>query len=39
LSQRKACGHDADLLFYRTEEAREGRDAFTAKCRPEFAKR
>jgi naphthoate synthase len=28
--------HDANLLFYATEEAREGREAFKAKRRPEF---
>jgi naphthoate synthase len=28
--------HDANLLFYSTEEAREGREAFKAKRRPEF---
>jgi naphthoate synthase len=28
--------HDANLLFYGTEEAREGREAFKAKRRPEF---
>jgi naphthoate synthase len=30
--------HDANLLFYATEEAREGREAFKAKRRPEFEK-
>ncbi|QRI78856.1 MULTISPECIES: 1,4-dihydroxy-2-naphthoyl-CoA synthase [Rhodococcus] len=30
--------HDANLLFYSTEEAREGREAFKAKRRPEFDK-
>ncbi|OOL33589.1 dihydroxynaphthoic acid synthetase [Rhodococcus rhodochrous] len=30
--------HDANLLFYSTEEAREGREAFKAKRRPEFEK-
>lgn len=29
---------DATLLFYMTEEAQEGRDAYTAKRRPDFAK-
>jgi naphthoate synthase len=28
--------HDANLLFYATEEAAEGREAFKAKRRPEF---
>jgi len=28
--------HDANLLFYATDEAREGREAFKAKRRPEF---
>ncbi|MCX4096717.1 1,4-dihydroxy-2-naphthoyl-CoA synthase [Nocardia sp. alder85J] len=28
--------HDANLLFYATEEAKEGREAFKAKRRPEF---
>lgn len=30
--------HDANLLFYATEEAQEGREAFKAKRRPEFEK-
>ncbi|AXY50567.1 naphthoate synthase [Rhodococcus ruber] len=30
--------HDANLLFYSTDEAREGREAFKAKRRPEFEK-
>ncbi len=30
--------HDANLLFYGSEEAREGREAFKAKRRPEFEK-
>jgi naphthoate synthase len=29
---------DATLLFYMTEEAQEGRDAYKAKRRPEFDK-
>ncbi len=29
---------DATLLFYMTEEAQEGRDAYTEKRRPDFAK-
>ncbi len=28
--------HDANLLFYATDEAKEGREAFKAKRRPEF---
>ena len=28
--------HDANLLFYSTEEAKEGREAYKAKRRPEF---
>lgn len=30
--------HDTNLLFYASEEAREGREAFKAKRRPEFEK-
>jgi len=30
--------HDANLLFYSTEEAKEGREAFKEKRRPEFEK-
>jgi naphthoate synthase len=30
--------HDANLLFYSTEEAQEGREAFKAKRTPEFSK-
>ncbi|KXX56022.1 1,4-dihydroxy-2-naphthoyl-CoA synthase [Rhodococcus sp. LB1] len=30
--------HDANLLFYSTEEAKEGREAYKAKRRPEFDK-
>ena len=30
--------HDANLLFYGSEEAQEGREAFKAKRRPEFEK-
>jgi naphthoate synthase len=29
---------DATLLFYQTEEAQEGRDAYVQKRRPEFEK-
>jgi naphthoate synthase len=30
--------HDANLLFYASEEAKEGREAYKAKRRPDFAK-
>jgi naphthoate synthase len=30
--------HDANLLFYASEEAQEGRDAYREKRRPDFAK-
>jgi naphthoate synthase len=30
--------HDANLLFYGSDEAQEGREAFKAKRRPEFEK-
>jgi naphthoate synthase len=30
--------HDANLLFYASEEAREGRDAYRDKRRPDFGK-
>ena len=30
--------HDANLLFYASEEAREGREAYKAKRRPDFAR-
>jgi naphthoate synthase len=30
--------HDANLLFYASEEAKEGREAFKQKRRPDFAK-
>jgi naphthoate synthase len=30
--------HDANLLFYGTDEAREGREAYKAKRRPDFSK-
>ena len=29
--------HDANLLFYMTEEAQEGRDAYREKRQPDFA--
>ena len=30
--------HDANLLFYGSEEAQEGRDAYREKRRPDFAR-
>ncbi len=30
--------HDTNLLFYATEEAREGREAYKAKRKPDFSK-
>ena len=30
--------HDANLLFYMTEEAQEGRDAYREKRDPDFSK-
>jgi naphthoate synthase len=30
--------HDANLLFYASEEAQEGRDAYREKRRPDFGK-
>ena len=30
--------HDANLLFYGTEEAQEGRDAYKEKRKPDFSK-
>ena len=30
--------HDTNLLFYGSEEAREGREAYKAKRRPDFGK-
>jgi naphthoate synthase len=30
--------HDANLLFYASDEAREGRDAYRDKRRPDFGK-
>ena len=30
--------HDANLLFYASDEAREGRDAYREKRRPDFGK-
>jgi naphthoate synthase len=36
LSGIQQLAHDANLLFYSTEEAKEGREAYKAKRRPEF---
>ena len=36
LSGIQQLAHDANLLFYGTEEAQEGREAYKAKRRPEF---
>ena len=30
--------HDTNLLFYGTDEAREGREAYKAKRKPDFGK-
>ena len=30
--------HDANLLFYMSDEAQEGRDAYLGKRRPDFSK-
>ena len=30
--------HDANLLFYMSDEAQEGRDAYLEKRRPDFSK-
>ena len=38
LSGIQQLAHDANLLFYATEEAREGREAFKAKRKPDFGK-
>ena len=38
LSGIQQLAHDANLLFYATEEAQEGREAYKAKRRPEFEK-
>lgn len=38
LSGIQQLAHDANLLFYATEEAKEGREAYKAKRRPEFEK-
>ena len=36
LSGIQQLAHDANLLFYATDEAKEGREAYRAKRRPEF---
>jgi naphthoate synthase len=38
LSGIQQLAHDANLLFYGSEEAQEGRDAYREKRRPDFAK-
>jgi naphthoate synthase len=38
LSGIQQLAHDANLLFYGSEEAREGREAYREKRRPDFAK-
>jgi naphthoate synthase len=38
LSGIQQLAHDANLLFYSTDEAKEGREAYKAKRRPEFEK-
>ncbi len=38
LSGIQQLAHDANLLFYESEEAQEGRDAFREKRRPDFAR-
>jgi naphthoate synthase len=38
LSGIQQLAHDANLLFYASEEAREGREAYKAKRKPDFAK-
>jgi len=38
LSGIQQLAHDANLLFYGSEEAQEGRDAYVAKRAPDFAK-
>ena len=37
LSGIQQLAHDANLLFYATEEAKEGRDAYVQKRKPDFA--
>ena len=38
LSGIQQLAHDANLLFYASEEAREGREAFKAKRKPDFSR-
>src|SRR4051795_1120424 len=38
LSGIQQLAHDANLLFYASDEAKEGREAYKAKRRPDFAK-
>jgi naphthoate synthase len=38
LSGIQQLAHDANLLFYASEEAREGREAYKAKRKPDFSK-
>jgi naphthoate synthase len=38
LSGIQQLAHDANLLFYGSEEAAEGRDAYKAKRKPDFKK-
>jgi naphthoate synthase len=38
LSGIQQLAHDANLLFYASEEAREGRDAYKAKRKPDFTR-
>jgi naphthoate synthase len=38
LSGLQQLAHDANLLFYMSEEAQEGRDAYTEKRRPDFSR-
>ena len=38
LSGVQQLAHDANLLFYASEEAREGREAYKAKRTPDFSR-
>jgi naphthoate synthase len=38
LSGIQQLAHDANLLFYASEEAREGREAYKAKRAPDFSR-
>ena len=38
LSGIQQLAHDANLLFYASEEAREGREAYKAKRKPDFSR-